>query len=276
MKTQLTLFGKIMSYLALLSAALITILPFLWMITTALKSRASIYTMPPTFLPEEFHFQNFIIITELVPILRYLFNSVVVAFTVTLGTLITSLLAAFAFSYLKFPGRNLIFYIYLATLMVPGEVTLTPNFVTLARLGWLDTYKALIFPWLIGVFAIFLLRQHFLSLPREYYDYSIVEGCSKLQYIWKILIPLSKPILLTIVLLKSIYSWNAFLWPLLVTNSIELRTLPVGISAFLSEAGSDYHLLMAYSLLIILPILFLYLLFQKQIIKSLSYSGLEG
>jgi len=271
------LIKRFLIYLIIISGAIITLLPFIWMLTTALKTSGEVYLMPPRFLPADPQWQNFLIIQEQVPIIRYLFNSTIVALSVTIGTLITSILAAFAFTYIKFWGRDILFVIFLSTMMVPGEILMIPNFVTLAQLNWLNRYQALIVPWLIGVFAIFLLKQQFLSIPIELYESAKIDGCKDFMFLWKILVPLSKPALVSIALLKIIYNWNAFLWPLLVTNTPEMRTLPVGLASFMTEAGSNYELLMAYSTIIILPIIIVYIVAQKEIIKGVSSNqGIKG
>ena len=160
--------------------------------------------------------------------------------------------------------------------MVPGEVLLIPNFVTLSNLGWIDHYQALIVPWLASVFSIFLLRQFFLSIPKELSFAAKIDGCSDFRFLWSVMVPLAKPALITIAILKAIGSWNAFMWPLIVTSSENMRTLPVGLIAFSTDTGTKYELLMAASSMIILPMIILYIVLQKYIIEGVARAGIKG
>lgn len=260
----------------ILIGAVITLFPFIWMISTSLKTGQQVYEMPPRLIIRSPQFSNYLEVLKRVPFEKYFWNSVFVSIMVTLGTLVTSILSAFAFSRIKFYGRDIIFSIFLATMMVPGEVLVIPNYVTLAKLGWINTRLALIAPWMVSVFAVFLMRQYFLGIPESYYYSAKIDGCSDFNYLWRIMVPLAKPAILTIALLKVIYSWNEFLWPLLVTNTPEMRTLPVGLAVFSTEAGTLYHLLMAAAAMIILPILILYFGLSKHIINGAVKSGIKG
>jgi multiple sugar transport system permease protein len=166
--------------------------------------------------------------------------------------------------------------VLLATMMIPGEMLLIPNYVTLSHLNWIDRYEALIVPWIVSIYAIFLLRQYFLGIPQELYYAARIDGSRDWGYLWRIMAPLSRPALVTIALLKAIGSWNAFLWPLIVTNSAEMRTLPVGLTAFTSETNTDYELLMAATTMIVLPMIALYAFLQRHIVEGISRGGLKG
>ena len=157
----------------------------------------------------------------------------------TIGELMTTILAAYAFAKVQFFGKNVLFAILIATMMIPGEMLLIPNFVTLANFQWIDQYEALIIPWLASIFSIFLLRQFFKSVPDELGYAARIDGCTDWRYLWQVMVPIAMPAIITITLLKAIGSWNAFLWPLIVTNSTNMRTLPVGLTAFKSEAGKN-------------------------------------
>ena len=161
-------------------------------------------------------------------------------------------------------------------MMVPGEILTIPNFVTLAHLGWINTYKAMVAPWATSVFSIFLLRQQFASIPQSYYKAARMDGCSDLRYLFTVMVPMSRPTMVSIALLKIINSWNSYMWPLISTNSREMRTLPVGLAYFSTESGTDYNTLMAFSLMIIAPTVIVYLLTQKYIIQGVSKTGLKG
>ncbi|TYR73442.1 carbohydrate ABC transporter permease [Rossellomorea vietnamensis] len=268
--------SKTFIYFTLILGSLLMLLPFIWMISTSLKSSGEVMTMPPVWIPGEFKWENYAAAWAMAPFAQYTVNSIIVTVLTTIGELITTILAAYAFSRINFYGRDIVFAVLLGTMMVPGEVLLIPNFVTLSNLGWIDQYEALIVPWLASIFAIFLLRQFFLGIPQELSYAAKIDGCSNFRFLWMIMVPLAKPALITIALLKAIGSWNAFLWPLIVTQSKEMRTLPVGLTSFSTEAGTVYELLMAASTMIILPMIVLYLILQKYIIEGVARSGIKG
>lgn len=273
-KKQLPLY--ILAYSILFLGAAFILLPFVWMILTSLKPANEVLLMPPKWWPSRLIFENYVEALRAAPFARYFLNSLIVSLLVTSLELITSILAAFAFSHYDFRLKRILFILILATMMVPGEILLIPNFVTLARLGWIDTYQALILPWSVNVFSIFLLRQQFNDVPPHYYKAARIDGCSDFSFLFKILVPICRPVVVSIALLKVISSWNAYLWPLLVTNSPTMRTLPVGLAFFSTESGVRYNILMAFSLLISLPSLIVYFCTQKQIIQGVSKSGLKG
>jgi len=263
-------------YLLLSLGAILMLLPFVWMLSTSLKPANEVMAMPPVWIPSEFNWGNYLQALKIAPFDRYFVNSVIVTVLSTIGELITTILAAYAFSKMKFYGKNIIFAVLLGTMMVPTEVLLIPNFVTLSNLGWIDTYAGLVVPWTASVFAIFLLRQFFLGIPDELSYAAKVDGCSEFKFLWYVMVPLTRPALITITLLKVIGSWNAFLWPLIVTNSQEMRTLPVGLTAFTTEAGIKYELLMAASAMVIIPMIILFFFMQKYVVAGVTRSGIKG
>ncbi|MFS0562790.1 carbohydrate ABC transporter permease [Terribacillus sp. 179-K 1B1 HS] len=263
-------------YVLLSLGSILMLLPFVWMISTSLKNPNEVMAMPPVWIPSEWQFGNYESASEAAPFGTYFFNSIVVTVLTTIGELLTTILAAYAFSRINFHGKGVVFAMLLGTMMVPGEMLLIPNFVTVSNLGWIDSYEGLIIPWIASIFSIFLLRQYFFSVPQELSYAAKVDGCSDFKFLWYVMVPLAKPALITIALLKIIGSWNAFLWPLIVTNSQELRTLPVGLSAFTTEAGIKYELLMAASTMVILPMLLLFFVMQKYVISGVARSGLKG
>ena len=277
MKTTLTQrFAKFATYTILVLGAAFILLPFLWMISTSLKPDNEVLLMPPKWIPSALQWKNYVDAFKAVPFFTYLKNSIVVTVAITSCELITTILAAFAFAQLEFKGKNLLFMLLVATMMVPGEILTIPNFVTLARLGWIDSYKAMVSPWATSVFSIFLLRQQFASIPQSYYKAARMDGCSDLRYLFTVMVPMSRPTIVSVALLKIINSWNSYLWPLISTNSREMRTLPVGLAYFSTEAGTDYNTLMAFSLMIITPTILVYLFTQKYIIQGVSKTGLKG
>lgn len=268
--------AKFATYAVLIFGAAFILLPFVWMISTSLKPDKEVLMMPPKWIPTVLQWKNYVDAFKAVPFFTYLKNSVVVTVLITSCELITTTLAAFAFARLEFKGKNVLFMLLVATMMVPGEILIIPNFVTLAQLGWIDTYKAMVAPWATSVFSIFLLRQQFASIPESYYKAARMDGCSDLRYLLTVMVPMSRPTVVSIALLKIINSWNSYFWPLIATNSREMRTLPVGLAYFTTEAGTDYNTLMAFSLMIISPTIIVYLFTQKYIIQGVSKTGLKG
>ncbi|MEN3041783.1 MAG: ABC transporter permease subunit [Fervidobacterium sp.] len=220
-------------------------------------------------------FQNYTLAWNSAPFGRYYFNTVFISVVTTILEVIISAMAAYAFSWMNFPGKSILFSVFLATMMVPGEVLLVPNFITITKFGWIDTYYALIIPWVVSVFSIFLMRQHFMSLPSELFDAAKIDGCSHWRYLWKIVVPLSKPVVITSALLKFVGSWNSFLWVLIVTNSPKYRTLTVGLSTFSSEVGTLYNMLMAAATFSILPVVIIFLFTQKYFVRGIARTGLK-
>lgn len=267
---------KALSYLILIIGVLWVILPFIWMILTALKPAKEVLSMPPKWIPSELKLENFSEALRSVPFKTYLFNSLFVAVCVTLGEVLTTILAAYAFVYIPFKFKNTLFLILVATMMVPSDILMIPNYVTLSNLGWINSYKALILPWCASIFSIFLLRQQFSTVPLSYYKSAKMDGCSDLRYLFTILVPMVMTNIVSVAILKFISCWNSYMWPLIVTNSKDMRTLPLALAAFSTEAGTRYHILMAFSIMMVAPIIIIYIFTQKYIIKGVSKSGLKG
>lgn len=256
--------------------ALITLFPFVYMILSSLMTFQEATSLPPTLFPKKFQWENFALAMEQAPFVRYFFNTIIVAGLSTIGTVATSILAGFALVKLEFKHKNLLVMCMAALLMVPYEVTVFTNYQTIAQLGLLDTYSALIVPSLASIFYIFYLKEYLTSIPISYYKAAKVDGCTDLEFITRILVPLAKPSLFTMGILSFINGWNSFLWPILVTNSKEMRLLSNGLSSFATESGTNVQLQMAASTIAIVPILILYLVFRKQIIRGVVKSGVKG
>jgi len=257
--------------------AVVFFLPFLWMVTTALKPDGEIFTYPPRWIPSTWQFSNFATAWTKAPFARFFLNSVIATSSITLIQLVTAALAAYAFARLRFPGKALLFLAYLSIMMVPSQVTLIPNFITLRRLGMLNTYWALILPFTATGFGTFLIRQHFLSIPQELFDAATVDGAGHLRMLWQICLPLAKPALATFGLLTTMWHWNDFFWPLIVTNSMEMRTMPLGLVVFThSEQGTSWNLLMAAGIFTALPIVVLFLVAQRSFVQGIARVGLKG
>lgn len=251
------------------------VLPFYWMVSTSLKTPLEALAFPPTWLPASPQWDNYAEVFRQVPLWRYLFNTVVVAFLSLTGVLFTGVLAAYAFARLRFPGREVLFMGFLALMMIPLPVYLVPSYTILFRLGWIDTFAAMIVPWVVNIFAIFLLRQHMRQLPQDLFDAARIDGCSRFGTLWRIVIPLCKPPLVTITVFNVIGSWNSFFWPLIVTNSDRIRPLQVGLAYFSREQSTNYTLLMAATTMAIIPLVALFFVAQRQIIQSQARSGLK-
>ncbi|WP_125704836.1 carbohydrate ABC transporter permease [Lacticaseibacillus daqingensis] len=268
--------SKILLYAIVTLGAITMLIPFLWMLSTSLKTAPETIKVPPIWIPKSLQWGNYIKAWSEAPFARYFVNSVVVTSVTTVGQLFTSILAAFAFARLKFFGKNLIFVIFLGTMMIPGEMLIIPNFVTLSKLGMIDHYAALIVPWLASFFTVFTLRQAFQSTPEQIYYAAKMDGATDWKYLWTVLVPMSKSTITAVTVLQVIGSWNAFMWPLIVTNTETMRTLPVGLQAFTTDAGTEYQLLMAASTFVIIPMVILYMFLQKYIIAGISKAGLKG
>ena len=263
-------------YGVLIAGAALMMLPFIWMITSSIKAPDEMTLRTLQWLPKAPQWQNYKIAWQAPPFDIYFKNSFLIAITVMFIEVIFSSLAAYAFAKFRFFGKNVLFLLFLGTMMIPGEVMLIPNYITMVNFGWVDTYYALIVPWTISVFSIFLLRQFFLSIPHELFEAAVLDGCGKFEYLIKVMLPLSKPALVTVMLFKFIGSWNSFLWVLIMTNTPAMRTIPVGLTYFVSDVGSYYNYLMAASTFAMAPILILFLLLQKQFIQGIARTGLKG
>ncbi len=272
------LFGTLKSFAlhaVLYVLALVTVAPFLWMLLTSFKELGDILTYPPRWLPEKFVIENYLGAFQAAPFGRFYFNSLFVAASVTLGQLITCSLAAYAFARLTFRGRDVLFYLFLGTMMIPGQVTMIPGFLVLHWLGWIDTYAALIVPGLASAFGTFLLRQFFLTIPRDLEDAASIDGCSRFGVLWRIILPLSKPALATLAVFTFMGVFNDFLWPLVVTSSEEMKTVQLGLAIFRDRYQTDWGQLMAASVTATLPILLVFFFAQKYFIAGITMSGLK-
>lgn len=269
---KLNLFTRI----SMVILAIITLFPFIYMILSSLMTFQEATSIPPTLIPEKLNFSNYKEAMEAAPFARYFLNTIFTSLATTTGTLITTVLAAFALVKLKFKGKNIVLLFMAALLMVPYEITVFTNYQTIAKLGLLDTYWALIIPHMASIFYIFYLKGYLESMNLSYYNAAKVDGASDLEFIIRILVPMSKPALFTMGILSFISGWNSFLWPILVTNSRNMRLISNGLSAFSSESGTAVQLQMAASTITIIPIFILYFIFRNQIMRGVSRSGLKG
>ena len=268
--------GRGLLYAALAAGAFLTTYPFIWMSTASFKDRQESRELTLSLLPEEWLWENYIETFQAAPFGIYFFNSFLVAGTVTAAVVLTSLMAGYAFARLDFAGRGPVFALLLATMMIPFEATLIPNFVLISKLGWYNTYPALIVPWCANAFSIFLMRQAFLSLPNDYFDAARIDGCGHLRFLFTVGAPLVKPMVVTVALFAFLGSYNAFVWPLVVTGDERMRVVQVGLTAFSVADGVRVNLLMCASVIVIFPTVALYFAAQRYFLDGSWTSGLKG
>jgi multiple sugar transport system permease protein len=264
-------------YIVLGATAVVVMLPYVWMVSTSLKGSAEVFAYPPNWIPIAWRFQNYADAWDAAPFGRYFFNSALIAVTVTVGQLITCSLAAFAFARMEFKGQNVMFALFLSTTMISTQVTLVPSYLVLKNLHWLDTYQALIVPFLANAFGIFMMRQYFMTLPQELEDAAKLDGCGRLRFLWQVLLPLSKPIIASQALFAFMGNWNSYLWPLIVTTSEHMRTLQIGLRYFVSqEGGTQWGTFMAATVFVSLPVVVFYLIIQRSFVEGIATTGLKG
>ena len=271
---------RISAYVVLIIGALSMIMPFLWMVTTSLKTLNAIFVQPKNwiqmFVPTMLVWQNYVDAWTKVPFGQFYLNSIIVGLAVTVGQVFTSSLAAYAFARLTFPGRDKLFFAYLATMMIPGSVTMIPVYVLMRVFGWVDTYQALIIPAIFSAYGTFMLRQFFMTLPKDLEDAAKIDGCGFFRIYMTIILPLSKPALATLTVFTFMGNWGSFMWPLLVTNTMTMRTLPIGLESFKTQYSTDWHLLMAGSVMVMLPIVIIFIFTQRYFVESIKLTGVKG
>ncbi len=265
-------------YLTLSFFVIIFVTPFLWMVLASLKTTAQIFAFPPKLLPDPVVWKNYLRAWKVIPLARYYFNSLLVSGSVAVSQVITSAMAAYVFARLSFPFKNIIFVLYLGVMMIPTQVTVIPLFIIVRHMGLIDTYGALILPFLAYPFGAFLLRQFFLTIPKEIEDAARADGCPRLRILFQIIVPLSKAAMTTLAMLVFMFNWNSFFWPLLVTNSKAHFTVQVGLAMLKSQLAMevDWSLLMAATVISILPVLIFYAFTQKQIIQGITMTGMKA
>jgi len=275
-------------YIFLILGLVITFTPFFWMFSTSLKSGESIFTFPPQWLPKKITFEHykrlFGIESQKVKeekgsislnFAKHFKNSILIAIGITVFSLFFNSLAAFAFAKYNFPGKEKIFTLLLATLMIPGQVMMIPVFLLLKMLGLLNTYFALLIPGLVSVYGIFLIRQFMVTIPNDIIESARIDGCSDFRIFWYIMLPLCKPILATLAVFSFIGAWNDFIWPLIVLMKESKYTLPVALANLSGEYATDYGLMMAGSVIVVTPIIIVFLFAQRYVIESFATAGLK-
>ncbi|PKL12302.1 MAG: sugar ABC transporter permease [Spirochaetae bacterium HGW-Spirochaetae-8] len=277
MKTK-TAIRKISYYTVMTFFGIAALLPFLWMISTSLKAREALYTIPIRWIPKDPSLEAYKAIFTLgtVNFMRALMNSFTVSILLTFIPLFTSAMAAFAFAKIEFKAKKLLFTAFLFTMMLPGTITMIPNFITLRNMGLLNTYTALVLPALSNAFAIFFMRQSFIAIHDSYLEAAIIDGASLYRVFWMVILPLAKPVLFTMGLFNFMGSWNGFLWPLIILSDRKKWTLQLGLSNLGSNFYNYQHYLMAGAVISIIPIVIVYLISQKYVEQGLASGGLKG
>lgn len=264
---------ELATHAVLLPLGLLVAFPFFWMFGTSLKTAPeSVHFWPWPAVPQ---WHNYTTAWQSAPFGRYLFVTAVSSAAVTAGVVLSALLAGYAFGSLRWRGQPWLFALFVATMMVPFEVILIPNFLTIQRLHWLNTFWALIVPWAANVFSIFLVTQSFRSLPPDFQEAALLDGCGHFTYLWRVAAPLVAPALATSAIFAFLGSWNALLWPLVVTTTTNMRTIEMGLSHFVQAEATNVHLVMAGSMIALLPVLLLFLLLQRKFIEGLA-AGVKG
>ncbi len=256
--------------------ALLILLPLLYAVSIAFMPSGELFSMDMNLLPKHPTLQNFVDALHKVPLLRFVLNSFIVAGFITFGQIISCSLAAFAFSFLEFKGKGVLFMLLMATMMVPGEATIISNYLTVSSLGWLNTYYVLIIPYLTSAMGIFLFRQFYQSFPMSLYESAKIDGCPNIVFIFKILIPLTKSGIGAMAVYTFINAWNMYMWPLLVTGSESMRTVQIGISMLSSVDAQSMTLMIAGVVLIILPSISIFIIGQKQLIRGMFSGAVKG
>ena len=270
------LLGRTLTYALLAITAAAVLFPLLYALSISLMSADEAATYPPRFLPSRLDLGNYEVVLTRLPIPRYLLNSFIVSLAVMAAQLVTASLAAFAFAMRRFPGRGFLFALFLSTLMIPWEVTIIPNYQTVQAWGWTDRYIGLVAPFVATAFGTFLLRQFFLTIPRELHDAATIDGCSSLRFLLTIVLPLSRPALGTLAIYSFLQTYNQYLWPLLVTDSREMRTIQIGLGFLQNEEATSWNHIMAGVVLAVLPTVLLLIAGQRQLVRGLTAGAVKG
>lgn len=265
-----------LQYLLLLAAGLVVAFPLLLTLSASFMTGGELASSPPHLLPGALRLANYAQVIATIPVVLFLINSTIQSLLVTVGQLITSCLAAYAFAFIPFRGRNAVFVVFLATLTIPFEAIIIPNFLTIRGLGWLNTYQGLVAPFLATAFGTFLMRQAFLQLPRDLYEAARIDGCGRFRFLWMIVVPLSRPALGTLAIYAFLSTWNQYFWPLLVVNSQRLQTVQIGMAQLWDAEVTNYNLIMAGLTIVLIPTITVVVLGQRQLIGGLTAGAVKG
>jgi len=268
--------SKTVIYAILIVVTVIELAPFLWMILSSFKTRLEAFAFPPIWVPHAPTLEGYRFIAEQFPLLRLALNSIIITVAVVILNLVLNSIVAYPLARHRFPGRNLVFWIILATMMIPFNLILIPLFILVVRLHWVNTYWGVILPYAMNAFNIFLFVQYFKTIPQELSKAARIDGCSELGILFRIIWPLSKPALITVGILTFIQTWNLFLWPLIVLQDQTMRTLPLTLATLKGVHGTEWNALMAMATIISLPVVLLFVWLQKYIVAGMAQTGLKG
>lgn len=268
--------NRLLTYAVLTVAAIALVFPFIWMLSGAFKDTLEVVKMPPELIPSKFNFDNFIEIMKYFPIDKFLLNSIIVSVIGTVLQLLFCLMAAFVFAKINFKGKNILFFLFLLTLMIPEQVIMAPLFIMFASLKLTDTYTGLILPGLFSAFGTFLLRQHIMTIPDTMIEAAVIDGASYYKIFMKIIFPLCTTTLAALGIFAFMNTWNSFLWPLIIISDKNLMTLPLGLSKLTGRWSTEWNILMAGNVVSFLPIFIVYLFAQKYFIKGITLTGIKG
>ncbi|GIO52659.1 carbohydrate ABC transporter permease [Paenibacillus cineris] len=269
-------FQPMIIHIVLMVGSFLMVVPVLWSLLTSLKAPDEVTRIPITILPGQPHWDNFQKVADLLPFMTFYWNTVVTTLVKVLFGLLISSLAAYAFARIYFPGRTLLFLLVLSVMMVPGQVFLIPQYLLMKDLGWLNSLKAITVTGMFSAYSTFLLRQFFLGLPSELEESARIDGCNPFRIYWNIMLPLAKPGLISVAIISTLWSWNDFLWPLVVNDSMDKMTLAVGLASLQGQFTTNYPVLMAGMLLAVWPMILIFFLLQKQFIEGITLGGLKG
>ncbi|MDE0310639.1 MAG: carbohydrate ABC transporter permease [Caldilineaceae bacterium] len=269
--------GRVVLYAVLIAGAILVSIPFIWLISSSLKPQAQLVAFPPIWIPKPILWENYPKALTALPFGRFILNTVIIATGATLGSLVSSSLGAFAFSRLRWRFRDAVFFALLLTIMLPGQITMIPRFVLFSKLGWVNTYLPLIVPaWFASPFYVFLMRQFFMGLPSELDDAARIDGASVFGIYWRIMLPLSKPVLATVALFSIQHHWNAFIGPLIYLHDLDKFTAAIGLRYFVTDTQVHYNLQMAASATFTIPIIVMFFFGQRYFIQGIVFSGVKG
>ena len=268
--------GRLIVYLVLLLGCVITLAPFLWMVLTAMKTQVEAVSIPPSILPKHWDISSFLTLPDKLPFFRMYWNTILTAVIIVVGQLSLCSLAGYAFARIQFPGRNFLFVLCLAVLMIPSSFLILPQYLTIQKMGLLNTLQAIFLPNLFSAFGTFLMRQFFMAIPQELEDAACIDGCSHGRIFLQVMLPLVKPGLVSLGVLTLRFAWNNLMWPMIVNTSPEKMTLAAGLSYLQGQYLTDYPSIMAGALLSIIPLIIIYAIFQKQFIEGIALTGIKG
>lgn len=265
----------ILSVINIVVGLLIT-LPILYALSVTFMTSDQIFSLPPRFLPKSFYLGNYKDVINSIPLFKFILNSFIVSIAVTVGQIITSSLSAYAFSFYEFKGKKFLFMAIIATMMIPGEAIIISNYLTIGSLKLLDTYTGLVIPFLTSAMGIFMMRQFYLTVPKELKEASVMDGCTSLKFLTRILVPISRPIMGSLGIYVFLSTWNQYMWPLLITSKAQMRTVQIGISMLQSSETQSFGMILAGIIIILIPSIFIFILGQKQLIDGMTSGAVKG